>query len=279
MQWVVVLCALVVAAAFSGPRIASRRCSLYMGRAAAVRAATKAKTDAAKAKNNGRYAKKIINAVRGGGPDPEQNRLLAQVIAEAVRKNVPKDIIKRNIDKASEQKFDYKESIFEFYGFGGVSLLVNVLTDNDNRAAADVNLVAKKQNLKAASAGSALFNFERKSRLDVSKTLEEDALMEMCLDLGVDDYDLRTEVNGCPLNPSEEGKCVVYVQGSDMAVLRDHLRSLGMDVDTSIAAVPKAGFMSLSDEDFELNIAAVDAFEALDDVDSVEHNIDMVSDE
>ena len=250
-----------------------------MGRAAAVRAATKAKTDAAKAKNNGRFAKKIINAVRGGGPDPEQNRLLAQVIAEAVRKNVPKDIIKRNIDKASEQKVDYKESIFEFYGFGGVSLLVNVLTDNDNRAAADVNLVAKKQNLKAASAGSALFNFERKSRLDVSKALEEDSLMEMCLELGVDDYDLRTEVNGCPLNPSEEGKCVVYVQGSDMAVLRDHLRTLGLDVDTSIAAVPKAGFMSVSDEDFELNMTAIDAFEALDDVDSVEHNVDMVSDE
>lgn len=279
MQWVVVLCALAVAAAFSRTRVAPRRCSLYMGRAAAVRAATKAKTDAAKAKNNGRYAKKIINAVRGGGPDPEQNRMLAQVIAEAVRKNVPKDIIKRNIDKASEQKVDYKESIFEFYGFGGVSLLVNVLTDNDNRAAADVNLVAKKQNLKAASAGSALFNFERKSRLDVSKALEEDALMEMCLELGVDDYDLRTEVNGCPLNPSEEGKCVVYVQGSDMAVLRDHLRSLGMDVDTSIAAVPKAGFMSVSDEDFDLNMAAIDAFEALDDVDSVEHNVDMASDE
>jgi ribosomal protein L17 len=81
-----------------------RRGALFMGRAAAVRAATKAKTDGAKAKNNGRYAKKIITAVRAGGPDPEQNRLLAQVMAEAQRKNVPKDIIKRNIDKASEQK-------------------------------------------------------------------------------------------------------------------------------------------------------------------------------
>lgn len=279
LRWAFIACFLATVAAFSSPRGVARRSVLFMGRAAAVRAATKAKTDAAKAKNNGRYAKKIINAVRSGGPDPEQNRLLAQVVAEAVRKNVPKDIIKRNIDKASEQKVDYKESIFEFYGFGGVSLLVNVLSDNDNRASADVNLVAKKQNIKAASAGSALFNFERKSRLDVSKAIEEDTLMEMCLEVGVDDYDLRSEVNGCPLNPSEEGRCVIYVQGSDMAALRDHLRSLNYDVDTSIAAVPKAGFMTISDEDFELNMAAIDAFEALDDVDSVEHNIDMTSDE
>jgi transcriptional/translational regulatory protein YebC/TACO1 len=216
--------------------------------------------------------------VRAGGPDPEQNRLLAQVLAEAQRKNVPKDIVKRNIDKASELKTDYKESIFEFYGFGGVSLLVNVVTDNDNRAAAEVNLSAKKQNLKAASAGSALFNFNRMARLDISKTIEEDALMEMCLEAGVDDYDLRTAVDGCPLNPTEEGRCVVFVAPGDMAAMRDYLRGKGFEVDTSVAAVPKAGFTSVSDTDLELNLAAIDAFEALDDVDSVEHNIDLTGD-
>lgn len=248
---------------------------LRMGRAAAVRANTKAKTDAAKAKNNGRYAKKIINAVRAGGPDPELNRMLGAIIAEAQRKNVPKDIIKRNIDKANKENIDYKESIFEFYGFGGVSLLVNVLTDNDNRATADVNLVAKKQLVKSASSGSALFNFNRKVRLDLSKSIEEDDLMELCLELEVDDYDLRTEVNGSPLNPSEEGKCVIFVDGSAMAALRDALRAKGYEVDTSFAAVPKDGPIKVSDEDFDLNMAAIDAFEALDDVDSVEHNIDM----
>jgi transcriptional/translational regulatory protein YebC/TACO1 len=156
---------------------------------------------------------------------------------------------------------------------------VNVVTDNDNRATAEVNLVGKKQALKTGSAGSALFNFDRKARLDLSKPIDEDSLMEICLEIGVDDYDLKTEVNGCPLNPVEEGKCVVYVSGSDMANLRDTLKAKGFDVDTSQAQVPKAGYTRLSDEDFDLNMAAIDAFEALDDVDSVEHNIDLTDEE
>lgn len=102
-----------------------------MGRAAAVRAATKAKTDAAKGKNNGRFAKKIIMAVKAGGPDPSVNRQLAQVIDDAKTAQVPKDIVTRNIEKAkAAATADYKQSVFEFYGFGGVGILVNVLTDN-----------------------------------------------------------------------------------------------------------------------------------------------------
>jgi transcriptional/translational regulatory protein YebC/TACO1 len=116
---------------------------------------------------------------------------LAQVIADAKVANVPKDIITRNIEKASAAATaDFKESVFEFYGHGGVGLLVNVLTDNDNRANADVNLVAKKNLLKAAAANSVRFKFEKKARLDVAAVLSEDRLMEICLESGVDDYDL-----------------------------------------------------------------------------------------
>ena len=92
-----------------------------MGRAAAVRAATKGKTDAAKAKNNNRFAKKIIMTVKDGGADPEKNRALGNVIAEAKVNNVPMDVIKRNIDKASAaDTADYAESLFEFMGAGGI---------------------------------------------------------------------------------------------------------------------------------------------------------------
>jgi len=259
----------------------SRGCgSLYMGRAAAVRAATKAKTDGAKAKNNNRFAKKIIMVVKAGGPDPEKNRQLAGVIAETKVNNVPSDVIKRNIDKASmAATADFKESLFEFVGFGGVGLLVNVLTDNDNRAASDVNLVGKKQLLKPGSKGSVSFNFERKARLDVYTVLDEDKLLEICLDAGVDDFELRTEVNGCPLNPPEDGRCVVLVNMGDMSAMRDALVAAGHKLETSIAAVPKAGVKQISDEHFELNLAALAAFEALDDVDSVEHDMDMTGDD
>lgn len=247
-----------------------------MGRAAAVRAATKAKTDGAKAKNNNRFAKKIIMEVKAGGPDLEKNVALARVIADAKVNNVPSDVIKRNIAKASEANTaDFKESLFEFVGPGGVGLLINVLTDNDNRAANDVNLVGKKHLLKAGSKGSVMFNFDRKARIDVFATLDEDKLMEMCLEAGVDDYDLRTAVTGNPLNPPEEGRSVVYVSMNDMSAMRDQLTAASLRLETSIAAVPKNGFKTISDEHLDANLAAIAAFEALDDVDSVEHEVNL----
>lgn len=221
-----------------------------------------------------------LNSKDSTGPDPEQNRQLAQVIADAKVANVPKDIITRNIEKATASSTeDYKESTFEFYGHGGVGILVNVLTDNDNRASADVNLVAKKNSLKTAAANSVKFKFSKKARIDVAKVIDEEQLMEICLESGVDDYDLRTAVDGCPLNPSEEGKSVVYVELGEMASLRDSLKAKDFPVEVKLAYVPVDGFVPIGDADFELNLAALAAFEALDDVDSVEHNIDMTGDD
>ena len=258
-----------------------QRCStLFMGRAAAVRAATKAKTDGAKAKNNARYAKKIIMAVKAGGPDTEKNRQLAQVIAESKVANVPSIVITRNIEKASAAAtMDFKSSVFEFYGFGGCGLIVNVLTDNDNRAAAEVNLVGKKATLKNAAMNSVLFKFDTKARLNVLKTIEEDKLMEICLECGVDDYELKTVVDGSPLSPQEEGQSSIFVDVKDMAALRDALKTSGFELETSLSSVPKEGFMAMSDEDFDKNMTVIDAFLALDDVDSVEHNIEMTGDD
>ena len=175
---------------------------------------------------------------------------------------------------------DFKESLFEFYGHGGVGFLVNVVTDNGNRAASDVALVAKKNNIKAATSGSVSFNFDKKGRIDVNgAVLEEDALLDLCLEAGVDDYDLRVSVDGNPENPSIEGSSVVYVGLNDMASLRDLLRDKGFQVETSLRQIPKAGRVSVSDEDFDLNMNAIDMFNALDDVDLVEHNIDMSGDD
>jgi len=134
-----------------------------MGRAALVRAATKARTDGAKSKNNNRFAMRIIMAVKQGGPDPSQNSLLASIVQDARDAAVPKDVIARNIEKGlSNTTANYKESLFEFYGHGGVGLLVNVLTDNDNRAAKEIFATASRNNLKPATSGSVSFNFMKK---------------------------------------------------------------------------------------------------------------------
>jgi len=249
-----------------------------MGRAANVRAHTKARTDAAKAKNNGRFAKKIIVAVKAGGSDPVVNRQLAQVVADAKVANVPKDIISRNIEKASASAtVDFKESVFEFYGHGGVGLLVYVLTDNDNRAAADVNLVAKKQLLKAAAMNSVKFKFNRMIRFDIPLMVEEETLMEMCLESNIDDYTLHTEANGGALSPSEEGHSSVFVNLNDLSAMRDAFAARNIPARSRLMSVPVDGFVSLDDASFEANMAAIDAFEALDDVDVVEHNMDMIN--
>lgn len=198
-----------------------------------------------------------------------------QVVLEAKSANVPKDVVERNIAKASQATTDdFKEGLFEFYGHGGVGMLVNVLTDNDNRASAEINLVAKKNDLKSAASNSVAFKFAKKARLDVNKILDEEELMEICLECDVDDYDLKAEVDGLPTSPSEEGSCVVLAEPTDMAKLRDALIGKGFEVQTRLAAVPMEGYSSLSDEDYEANTKAIDAFLALDDVDSVEHNMD-----
>eukprot|EP01035_Chromulina_nebulosa_P021328 gene21328-27634_t len=251
-----------------------------MGRAAAVRANTKARTDGAKAKTYNRFAKAIINVVKAGGPDPVVNRNLAVVLADAKAANVPNDVIKRNIDKASSSATAaFKESLFEFIGPGGSYILVNVQTDNDNRASSDVNLVGKKQILKSGSKGSVLFNFHKKARLDITGLIDEDKLMELCIENDINDYELRNQANGNPNDPSIEGNSVVYVDLKDMAVTRDCLRNNGYVLETSIFHIPKEGYIELNDNDFNQNIIAIDAFLALDDVDSVEHNINLIDSE
>lgn len=102
----------------------SRLSPLFMGRAAAVRAATKSKTDAKKAKTNAVFGKKIIMAVKqGGSPDPNSNRMLGDIIKQAKANSVPVDNINRAIKRATEGSAgDFSESTFEAYGFGGASL-------------------------------------------------------------------------------------------------------------------------------------------------------------
>ena len=107
--------------------------------------------------------------MKAGGADPLGNRALEQLLKECKQNDVPNDVIDRNIKKASDANTaDFKESVFEFYGFGGVGFIVNVLTDNDNRASSNVALAAKKQLLKTATTGSVTFNFDKKARIDVS---------------------------------------------------------------------------------------------------------------
>mmetsp|Transcript_5340 Transcript_5340/g.11380 ORF Transcript_5340/g.11380 Transcript_5340/m.11380 type:complete len:292 (+) Transcript_5340:86-961(+) len=241
---------------------------LLMGRAAAVRAATKGKTDAKKAKVNAYYGKKIIMAVKqGGSPDPVANRQLAELIKAAKNNSVPVDNINRAIKRATEKDAgDFSESKFEAYGFGGASLIINVLSDNPNRSTADVKSAVNKNNGKLAESGSVLFMYDLKGKVEIPSEVDEEELLMAAIDAGVDDMEL---VDG-----DEEGTSIVYTDPKETSLLFDAVKSMGLEEGSkmSLSHVSKAP-VECSEEDFEKNMKIIDALEDLDDVDSVEHNM------
>jgi YebC/PmpR family DNA-binding regulatory protein len=281
MKFLVASCLLLVssAAAFSvvpkqaGNNINAaerpgRLSPLFMGRAAAVRAATKGKTDAKKAKTNALYGKKIIMTIKqGGSADPNANRALAEVIKAAKANSVPVDNINRAIKKATEtDTANFSESTFEAYGAGGASMVINVLSDNANRATADVKSTVNKRGGKIAEQGSVLFMYDRKGKIEVPAVVDEEELMMAAIDAGCDDMEL---VEG-----DEEETSVIYTDPKETGSMMDAVKSLGFEenVKMGLVYVSKAP-VECSDEEFEKNMDIIDALEELDDVDSVEHNM------
>lgn len=240
----------------------------FMGRAAAVRAATKGKTDAKKAKVNAYYGKKIIMAVKqGGSPDPVANRQLAELIKAAKNNSVPMDNINRAIKRATEKDAgDFSEATFEAYGYGGASLIINVLSDNPNRSTADVKSAVNKRNGKIAESGSVLFMYDLKGKIELPVEVDEEDLLMAAINNDVDDMEL--------LEGDEEGTNIIYTDPKETAAMFEAVKSLGLEegVKMSLSHVSKAP-VECSEEDFEKNMAIIDALEELDDVDSVEHNM------
>mmetsp|Transcript_224 Transcript_224/g.237 ORF Transcript_224/g.237 Transcript_224/m.237 type:complete len:275 (+) Transcript_224:153-977(+) len=242
----------------------ARLSPLFMGRAAAVRANTKSKTDAKKAKINAVFGKRLIMAAKQGGPDPDSNRVLGDIIKAAKASNVPVDNINRAIKKASEASTaNFSESTFEAYGIGGASMVINVLTDNDNRSNADVRAAVNKNGGKMAEQGSVLFMYDRKGKLEVEANIDEEALLEAAIENDIDDFEL---------DASDEYS-IVFVEQTDTNNMFEAIKTMGFeDVKMELCYVTKAP-VEVSDEDFEVNMKIIDALEELDDVDSVEHNM------
>lgn len=176
--------------------------------------------------------------------------------------------ITRAIKKASEKDAgDFSESTFEAYGFGGASLIINVLSDNPNRSTAEVKSAISKKQGKIAESGSVLFMYDQKGKIVIPKeNVDEEALLMAAIENDVSDVEL---VEG-----DEEGTSVVFTDPKETGAMFEAIRSLGLDegAKMSLTYVSKAP-VECSDEDFEKNMAIIDALEELDDVDSVEHNM------
>ncbi len=152
----------------------------------------KEKNDAAKGKIFTIIGREIAVAVKEGGPDPSNNFKLAQVIAKAKSNNMPNDTIERGIKKAAGDLGDvnYQYNTYEGYGPGGVAIIVDTLTDNPNRTAADVRAAFSKGSGNIGTPGCVSFMFDEKGQILIDKEdcdLSADDLMMIVLDAGAED--------------------------------------------------------------------------------------------
>lgn len=153
----------------------------------------KEKNDAAKGKIFTIIGREIAVAVKEGGADPANNFKLAQVIAKAKANNMPNDTIERGIKKASGEgsNVNYEYCTYEGYGPAGTAIIVNCLTDNKNRTAANVRAAFTKGGGNLGTQGCVSFMFDDKGQIIIDKEecdMSADDLMMLSLDAGADDF-------------------------------------------------------------------------------------------
>jgi YebC/PmpR family DNA-binding regulatory protein len=226
----------------------------------------KGRQDAKRGKLFAKLIKGIEAAARTGGADPEGNPSLATAIQKAKDASVPRDNIERAIARGSGDAdgVDYEEFWYEGYAPGGVALYVHILTDNRNRAAAEVRSGFTKNGGSLGEPGSVAYLFEQKGYLLV--TGDEDTVMMEALDGGADDVEEAGD------------QWEITCAAGDLAAVRSTLEAAGVTVDqgdvTQIAAIS----VPLNAANAAKVLRLVDALEDLDDVQAVHANFDIPDD-
>lgn len=167
----------------------------------------KEKNDAKKGKIFTKLGRELMVAVKAGGPDPDNNSSLKDIIAKAKANNMPNDTIDRSIKKASGEAGDtnYETITYEGYGPSGVAVIVECLTENKNRTAANVRHALSKSGGNLGTSGCVSFMFEKKGQIVIEKsdTINEDDLMMAALESGAEDMVAEEEGYEVLCDPSE----------------------------------------------------------------------------
>lgn len=150
----------------------------------------KAAADAQRGKVFTKVIKELTQAAREGGGDPNGNPRLRLALEKAREANMPKDNITQAIKRGTGELpgITYESVTYEGYGPGGVAILVQVLTDNKNRAAAEIRNLFSKKNGNMGAPGSVAWMFHQKGLILVDKKISENELMTLALDSGVEDF-------------------------------------------------------------------------------------------
>jgi YebC/PmpR family DNA-binding regulatory protein len=223
----------------------------------------KGRADAKKGKIFSKITKEIISAARIGGGDPKNNPRLRLAILKAREVNMPTDNIERNIKKAtSEDQADYLYVSYEIYGYGGVGIYVEGLTDNKNRTASDIRIAINKCGGTIANPGAVAFNFDRKGVIQIAnQNVIEDELFLIATEGGAEDFE------------SAEDMFIVITDPANLYSVKDVIDSRGYKcLDANLEMIPKS-MIECDEEAAKSNIALIEWLEDIDDVDSVYHNM------
>lgn len=228
----------------------------------------KEKNDAAKGKVFTVIGREIAVAVKEGGPDPANNSKLRDVIAKAKANNMPNDTIDRGIKKAAGDaaSVNYEYVSYEGYGPSGIAIIVDALTDNKNRTAANVRSAFTKGNGSVGTQGCVSYMFDKKGQIIIDREecgMDPDDLMMLALDAGAEDFS------------EEEDSFEVITDPDAFSQVRQVLESEGIVMaQAEVTMIPQT-YVSLTDETDIKNLQkTLDLLDDDDDVQNVYHNWD-----
>ena len=228
----------------------------------------KEKNDAKKGKIFTVIGREIAVAVKEGGPDPDNNSRLRDVIAKAKANNMPNDTIERGIKKAAgdADSVNYEQITYEGYGPSGVAIIVDTLTDNKNRTASNVRNAFTKGNGNVGTPGCVSYMFEKKGQIIISKEeceMDADDLMMITLDAGAEDF-------------NEEEDCFeVLTSPDDFEAVRSALEAENIPMaEAEVTMIPQNYVELSADEDITNINRILDLLDDDDDVQQVYHNWD-----
>ncbi len=238
-----------------------------MGRAFEVRKAAMAKTAAAKTKVYSRFGKEIYIAAKSGVPDPEMNLNLKRIIDKAKKAQVPADIIKRAIDKASSGAAENYTSVrYEGFGPGSSTVIVDCLTDNVNRTVSEVRNCFTKTKNKMGITGSVSFMYNSQSVVSFTG-LSEDETLEALVNADID-ADIE----------ADEDIITVYGSPQDLYKIKTAIEEanpkVSIDVE-EISMIPQSYVTLETEEEKENFNRLLDMLNELDDVQEVYHNVEL----
>lgn len=234
----------------------------------------KEKNDAAKGKIFTRLGKELMVAVKEGGPDPNNNSKLRDVIAKAKSNNMPNDTIDRSIKKATgdANAANFTAITYEGYGPNGTAIIVETLTDNKNRTASNVRNAFTKGGGNVGTPGCVSFMFDTKGQILINKeecNMDSDELMMLALDAGADDF-----------NDEDEDAFEILTNPDDCGTVREALEKAGLKLDQAEVTMIPQTWVELTDPaDIKQMNRILDLLDDDDDVQAVYHNWDMPDEE